>query len=63
MYGPNVRTIEIPVEEYQELLWARDRIKAALIYIKLEDYISKRSVASFLTGEIPEYPDREEETE
>lgn len=44
------RMIEIPVEEYTELLLVKARLEAAMIYINTDDYVNKNIVKSILTG-------------
>lgn len=46
------RVIEIPMSEYQELVRAKARAEAVLIYIEADGFADKRTVKSMLKGEV-----------
>ena len=63
MYGLTSGTIEVPLREYRELLLLKGRVEAALDYSKTAEFWERKVLLLLLTGETPEQPDREEETE
>lgn len=63
MYGLNAGMIEVPLKEYRELLLLKGRVEAALDYAGTGEFWERKVFLLLLTGEKPEQPDREEETE